>query len=108
MKNFLLCTVFPPGASKVDLTHKFVDFSDFTQFFQMWPDSVLIDLNDVNNVIYINFKNHDQLLKVHRFLSRILYSWPKNVFFWIFSAKWLNFANTKRNTESVHTNCLLG
>ena len=26
MKNFLFCTVLPPGASKVDQTHKFDDF----------------------------------------------------------------------------------
>ena len=26
MINFLFCTVLPPGASKVDQTHKFEDF----------------------------------------------------------------------------------
>ena len=49
--NFLFCTVLPPRASKVDQTHKFDDFLDLTQFFQIWPDSVLIEMNDVNNVI---------------------------------------------------------
>ena len=28
MINFLFCTVFPPGASKVDQTHKFYDLLD--------------------------------------------------------------------------------
>ena len=49
--NFLFYTVLPPGASQVDQTHKFDDFLDLTQFFQIWPDSVLIEMNDVNNVI---------------------------------------------------------
>ena len=29
MINFLFCTVLPPGASKVDQTHKFDDFFKF-------------------------------------------------------------------------------
>ena len=56
MINFLLCTVLPSQASEVDQTQKLYDFLDLTQFFQIWPDSVLIKLNDVNNVIYNNFK----------------------------------------------------
>ena len=72
MINFLLCTVLLPGTSKVDQTHKFDDILDLTQFFHMWPDSVLIEMNDVNNVIYNNFEYHDQLLKMHRFLSTSL------------------------------------
>ena len=35
MINFLLCTVLPPGASEVDQTHKFDDFLDLTQSFQI-------------------------------------------------------------------------
>ena len=51
---------------------KFDDFLDLTQFFHIWPDSVLIEMNDVNNVIYNNFEYHDQLMKIHRFLTRSL------------------------------------
>ena len=72
MINFLLCTVLPPGASEVDQTHKFDDFLDLTPFFQIWPDSVLNEMNDVNNVIYNNFKKHYQLPKMHRILSKSL------------------------------------
>ena len=56
MINFLLCTVLPPWVSEVDQTHKFDDFLDLAQFFQIWPDSVLVRMNDVNHVIYNNFK----------------------------------------------------
>ena len=56
MINFLFCTVLSPGASKVDQTHKFNDFLDLTQFFQLWPDSVLIEINDVRNDV-INILN---------------------------------------------------
>ena len=70
MINFLLCTVLPPRASEVDQTHKFDDFLYLTQFFQIWPDSVLIDMKDVNNVIYNSFDNPDQLLNMHRFFTR--------------------------------------
>ena len=55
MKNFLSCTVLPPGASKVDQTRKFDDFLNLTQLFSMTPYSVLVRMNDVNNVIYNNF-----------------------------------------------------
>ena len=58
--------------SKVDQTRKFDDFLDLIQFFQIWPDSVLIEINDIINVIYKNFVIHDQLLKMHRFLTRSL------------------------------------
>jgi len=70
--NFLFCTVLPPGASKVDQTHKFYDFLNLIQLFTMTPLSVLVGLNDVNNVIYNNFEYHDQLLKMHHFLTRRL------------------------------------
>ena len=56
MINILSCTVFPPGATEVDQTHKFDDFLDLTQFFQIWPDNILIEMNDVNRVIYNNFR----------------------------------------------------
>ena len=72
MLNFLLCTVLPPGASKVDQTHKFDDFLGLTQLFQIWSHSILMEFNDVNNVIYYNFECNYQLLKVHCFLSRSL------------------------------------
>ena len=72
MINFLFCTVLSSGAFKLDQTHKFYDFLDLTQFFQIWPDSVLIELNDVNNVNKNNFEYNDQLLKMHRFLTRSL------------------------------------
>ena len=32
MINIIFYTVLPPGATKVDRTHKFDDFSDFIQF----------------------------------------------------------------------------
>ena len=53
-EKFLFCTVFHPGASKVDQTHKFNDFLNLTQFFSMTPYSGLVGVNDVNNVIYNN------------------------------------------------------
>ena len=48
----------------------FHNFLDFTQFFRIQSDSVLIEMNDVNNVIYNNIDYHDQLLKMYRFLTR--------------------------------------
>ena len=48
MINFLLCTVLPARDSEVDQTHKFYEFLDLTQFLQILPDSVLIEINDVN------------------------------------------------------------
>ena len=59
MKNFLFCTVHPPGASKVDQNRKFDDFLDLTQLFSMTPYIVLVRMKDVNNVIYNNFVAHD-------------------------------------------------
>ena len=59
MVNFLFCIVLPLGASKVDQTRKLDDFLDLAQFFQIWPDSVMIEMNYVNNVIYKNFEYHD-------------------------------------------------
>ena len=72
MMNFLLCTVLFPGASKVYLTHKFDNFLNLIQLFPMTLYSVLVEMNDVNNVIYHNFEYHDQLLKMHRFITRNL------------------------------------
>ena len=51
MINFLFCTVLPPEASKVDQTRKFDDFLNLTQLFPIIPYSVLVEMNDVNNVI---------------------------------------------------------
>ena len=56
MVIFLFCTVLRPGASKVDRTHKLDDFLDLAQFFQIWPNSVLIRVNDVRNDVIINFE----------------------------------------------------
>ena len=53
-----MCTVLPPEASEVDETHKFDNFLDLTECFQIWPDNVLIEMNDVNNDIYKNFEKH--------------------------------------------------
>ena len=72
MIHFLFCTVLPPGASKVHKTHKFNDFLNLIQLFPMTPYSVLIEMNDVNNVIHNNFEYNDYLLKMHRFLTRSL------------------------------------
>ena len=72
MINFKFCTILPTGASKVVQTHIFHDFLDLTQFFHIWQNSVFIEVIDVNNVIYINFKYHDQLLKMRRFLNMSL------------------------------------
>ena len=50
--------------------HKFDDFQNLIQLFPMTPYSILIEMNDVNNVIYNNFEYHDQLPKMQCFLSR--------------------------------------
>ena len=71
MIYFLFCTVLPPAASKADQTHICDDFLNLTQFFQILLFSVLIEMNDVNNVIY-NFELYNQLLRIHRFLTRSL------------------------------------
>jgi len=36
----------------------------------MTPYSGLVGVNDANKVIYNKFVSHDQLLKIHRFLTR--------------------------------------
>ena len=69
MMNFLFCTVLPPGASKVCQTHKFDDFFNLMYLFPMTPYSVVIEMNDVNSVIYNYFEYHYQLPKMHCFLS---------------------------------------
>ena len=63
MINFLFHIFLPPGASKFF-------FLDLTQYFQVWPKNVSIEMNSVNNVIYKNFQYNDQLSKIHCFLSR--------------------------------------
>ena len=89
MINFLFCTVLPPGASKVDQTHKSYDFLDLTQFFQIWlHHSVLIGINDVRNYVLNNFEIRDQLSRTHSFHSKSLWSWQnsaisqKKISFW--------------------------
>ena len=75
MINFLFCTVLPPGASKVDQTHKFDDFLDLTQFFQIRQESVLIKINYVKIDVINNFELHDELSRIHSFHSKSLWSW---------------------------------
>ena len=96
MIKFLFCTVLPPGASKVDQTHKFDYILDLIQFFKISPNSVLIEMNDINNVIWNNLEYHDQLPKVHRFL---LLKLTKNDFFWIFFCKIAEFCQLQRLLE---------
>ena len=62
MINFLLCTILPTGAPKVYQIHK----------WQCTLYSVLVEMKDVDNVIYNNFEYHEQLLKMYRFLTRSL------------------------------------
>ena len=58
MINFQFCTVLIPGASKVDQTHMHDAFLDLAQFYQIWQDSLLIEMNDVNNVIMTNSQRY--------------------------------------------------
>ena len=61
-----LITGLPLEDSKVDQICKFYDFLDLSQFFQIWSDIVLIEMND--DVIN-NFELHDQLSRIHSFHS---------------------------------------
>ena len=65
--NFLFCIVLPPVAPKFIY---FLDLIYTIQFFQIWPDSILIEMTDVNNDIYNNFEYHNQFSKLYRFLCR--------------------------------------
>ena len=65
MINFLLCTVLPPGASKVDQTHKFDDFLNLIQLFSITPYSVLVEIKVVRNDILNNLYLHDKLPILH-------------------------------------------
>ena len=56
MINFLFCTVLPPGASTVYKNHKVEDILNLTQLFPTTPNSVLVEMNYVNNVINNNFE----------------------------------------------------
>ena len=78
MTNFLSCTVLPPRASKVDQTDKFDHFLDLTQFFQIWLNSDLIEMNDVRNDVMNNFELDDQLSRIHSIHSKSLWSWQKS------------------------------
>ena len=73
MINFLFCTVLPPEASKVDQTHKFYDFFDLTQFFQIRQKSVLIKINYVKIDVINNFELRDELSRIHSFHSKSSY-----------------------------------
>ena len=56
--NILFYTVLPPGASKFDQTYKFDDFLNLIPLIPMTSYSVLVEMNDVNNVLYNNFEYH--------------------------------------------------
>ena len=72
MIYFLFCTVLPTGTSKVDQTHKFDDFLDLTQFFQIRQESVFIKLNYVNIDVINNFELREELSRIHSFHSMSL------------------------------------
>ena len=72
MINFLFCTVLPPGASNVNQTHKFDDYSNLIQLFLMTSYSVLIEIEVVRNYVINNFKFHDELSRIHSFHSKSL------------------------------------
>ena len=72
MINFIFCTVLPMGASKVYQTRKFVDFQNLIQLFLIKAYSVLIEIEVVRSYVINNFDYHDQLLNMHRFLTRSL------------------------------------
>ena len=58
MINFLFCTIFPMGASKVDPTHKFDDLKNLIVIFNdtlLTPYSVLIEIEVVRNYVINNF-----------------------------------------------------
>ena len=61
MTNFLICTVLPSGASRVDQTHKFDDFLNLIHLFPITPYSVLVEIKVVRNYVMNNFKLHDKL-----------------------------------------------
>ena len=67
MINFLFFTVLLPEASKFDQTHNFDDFLNRTQFFHIWPDSVMIEMKYVRNYVINIFKLNDQLSRIHSF-----------------------------------------
>ena len=82
MINFLFCTVLPPGVSKVDQTHKFDDFLDLTQFFQIIQESVLIEINYVKNGNLNNLYPEDKLPIFNCSPSGSLQSWPDSKIWW--------------------------
>ena len=72
MISILYCIVLPPGASKVDQTHKFDDLLQPIQLFPMSPCSVLIEIKVVRNYVINNFKLNDQLSRIYSFHSKSL------------------------------------
>ena len=52
--------------------NKMLWYLDLAQCFQIWSNSVLIKMNYVRNNDINNFEYHNQIPKVHRFLSRSL------------------------------------
>ena len=64
--------------------------------------NVLVEMNDVNNVIYNNFEIHEQLLNIICTVFPLGASKVDQKT--IFSVKWLNFANFR---DSWSENCIL-
>ena len=88
MINFLFCAVLLPGTSKIDQTDKVDESVDLTQFSQIWPYSVFIEMNDVNNVICnktLNFMTNSR-----RCMASCLGA-SKVDHKTVFATKWLNF-----------------
>ena len=70
MMEFLICTVFPPGASKVDQNPKFYDFLNLIQIFPKTPYSVSVAIKLFRNYVMNIFKLDSQLSKIHSFHSK--------------------------------------
>ena len=101
MINFVSCTVLPPGASKLYQTHKFDNFLDLIQFFQIWPDSVLIGMNDVKNNVMNNFELDDQLSRIHSFHFKSLWSRQNSVIFRKIAEKIVFWSNLEAPREKT-------
>ena len=71
MIKFLICTVLPPGSSRVDQTDKFDDFLNLVQLFPKIPYSVLIELKVVGHSVINNFELQSTLLRYTVFTPRV-------------------------------------
>ena len=72
--KFPIFNCSPSGSLQSWPDFKILWYLDLAKCFQIWLDSVLIEMNDVRNYDVNNFKHHDQLPKVHRFYSMSLWS----------------------------------